>query len=393
MVRTALIPLQLSILILLIPSCGKDSPTGSDNPSNGAAKTFAITGRILESGSGLSGVSVRLAGAGKDTTATTNSTGSYTFIGLPDGSYSLTPTKTDYTFNPQSFTVSVNGANFVAPDITASKSTVPIPKEITFVTIPGGTFQMGNVENAPEGNSDEKPVHTVSVSGFSMSRHEITNAQYAMYLNAALKNGEIYVQNAFVMGAPWGQLYNQGYLSMGFGAGQNKCWITYNGETFSVTPGYDNWPVITVTWYGAKAFAEFYKYDLPTEAEWEYACRGGKQYKYATSDGTISSVKANYYWGSGYISHPVEVGSYPANPFGLHDMCGNLFEWCNDFYSAYSSANESNPMGPSSGYTRVLRGGSFGDHDNYCRSASRYFIKPDYMDNYIGFRVVRRLSP
>lgn len=152
--------------------------------------------------------------------------------------------------------------------------------------------------------------------------------------------------------------------------------------------GHENWPVEWVTWYGSKACALYYGLDLPTESEWEYACRGGKQYKYGTDDGTLSTSKANY---TGII-HPVAVGSYPNNPFGLFDMSGNVCEWCHDWYGTYPSGNVNNPTGAPSGSYRVMRGGGW-FLDGYCRSADRSYNPPDIGTISLGFRVVRRISP
>jgi formylglycine-generating enzyme required for sulfatase activity len=251
------------------------------------------------------------------------------------------------------------------------------------VAIPGGTFQMGNVENVPEGDSNEKPIHTVTLSGFGMSVHEITNTQYAQYLNAALLSGdiELYTGDAYAKTGSWS---GQRYLNIGYSFDtSNKCWITYSSGVFSVTSGYENWPVVAVTWFGSKAFANYYGLDLPTEAEWEYACRGGNQYMYGTDDGTLSSAKANYSQnGPGF---PVFVGSYPANPYGLSELSGNVWEWCHDWYGTYPSGSETNPT-----YLRVVRGGSWHNSSNCCRSAFRGVGSPDSNGSFVGFRVVRR---
>ena len=257
---------------------------------------------------------------------------------------------------------------------------------ITFVTISGGTFEMGDVEN--EGDSDEKPVHTVTVSSFEMGIHEVTNAQYAAYLNAAFASGDIEVTDGDVYGKT-GAWSGQRYLDIGYGNGQNKCWITYSGGVFSVTTGYESWPVVAVTWYGSKAFAEYYGLDLAREAEWEYACRGGRQYKYGTDDGTIGNTKAN---NDNNVGHPVDVGSYPANPYGLYDMSGNVYEWCHDWYEAYPSGSVDNPTGALNGSYRVFRGGNWGCLDYDCRSAYRDGLNPTLRGDGLCFRVVRRVG-
>jgi len=274
------------------------------------------------------------------------------------------------------------------------QSSTPPPhdiKGISFVSIPGGTFQMGDTENA--GYSEEKPVHTVTVSGFEMSMYEITNAQYAKYLNEALAAGDVTATSESVKGAKGaysGQeyIYLSGYDSPYPDA---RCWIKYASGAFSVESGKENYPVVWVTWYGSKAFAEWYGLDLPREAEWEYACRGGKQYKYGTDDGTLSTSNANY-WDNG-IHHPVDVGSYPKNPFGLYDMSGNVWEWCADWYGSYPSGSQTDPTGAQTGSYRVLRGGNWSFYNSLCRSAYRPYFPPGFRISAVGFRVVRRVSP
>jgi len=282
----------------------------------------------------------------------------------------------------------VNAANFYAPDIAATKTSTPAPTEITFVSIPGGTFQMGNIENDINGDTGEKPLHTVTVSSFQMSDAEITNVIYCNWLNNALKSGDITATGMIVTGAK-GAYSGQAYLHLSetYNA-DNKCWISYNNNTFSVMPGKETWPVVYVTWYGAKAFAEWYGLDLAREAEWEYACRGGRQYKYGTDDGTISKDKANYL--NNGPNHPVDVKSYPKNPFGLYDMSGNVWEFCNDWWEAYASGYQTNPLGPQAGLCRVIRGGCFDFTDIGCRSAYRNGINPFLRGYNLGFRVVRR---
>jgi len=259
---------------------------------------------------------------------------------------------------------------------------------ITFVTIPGGTFQMGD----EVGDLDDRcwPVHTVTVSSFDMSIYEVTNAQYAEYLNAAFASGDIEMQSGDVYGKT-GDWSGQSYLDIdAFFFHGDQCWLNYSDGVFSVGPGHENWPVVAVTWYGSKAFAEYYGFDLPREAEWEYACRGGKQYKYGTDDGTISTSKA-YYYNPANVPYPSEVGLYPSNPFGLYNMSGNVSEWCNDWYDDYSSASVTDPTGPSSGSKRVVRFGSWGATAKGCRSALRTGSNPTFiMNGDKGFRVVRR---
>ncbi|MCE5272646.1 SUMF1/EgtB/PvdO family nonheme iron enzyme [bacterium] len=261
---------------------------------------------------------------------------------------------------------------------------------MSLVSLPSGRVSMGG--------------NLATLSAFQMGRYEVTNAQYAAFLNVALADGEITATTSSVTGTK-GAYIGQEYIylcGMSYFLyvldNNNKCWISYNGTSFSVEPGKENMPVVYITWYGAKAFAMKYGFDLPTEAEWEYAARGGRQYEYGTDDGTISPEKANYNRNVGY---PTKVGSYSANPFGLHDLSGNVAEWCNDWYGAYNNQSQTDPTGPSSGSNRVVRGGSWGNvrDPDYLRSGSRFSSKPDggvdtwtwdWPGDGLGFRVVRR---
>ena len=240
-----------------------------------------------------------------------------------------------------------------------------------------------------DGSSDEKPVHTVTLDGFEMSPTEITYAQYAAYLNEALASEDINEPIGGRITGKTGEYSGKNYINL---SGYNDvdsqyCWIGYDNGAFSVEPGYENWPVGFVNWYGHKAFALYYGLDLPTEAEWEYAARGGKQYKYGTDDGTLDSTKANYDYN---IGHPIDVGSYPSNPFGLYDMTGNVWEDVNDWYGEYSSESVANPTGPQSGSKAITRGGSWFRPADGCSTSHRFTGDPGTMHDSFGFRVVRR---
>jgi len=256
--------------------------------------------------------------------------------------------------------------------------------DITLVIIPGGTFQMGD----EVGDLEDwcRPVHTVTLDDFEMSTTEITNEQYAVYLNEALASGDIEIKNDDAYGKT-GDWSGERYLNIGYeNNSDNKCWISYSNDTFTGSSGYENWPVIAVSWYGSIAFALYYGLDLPTEAEWEYAARGGKQFEFGTDDGTISASKANYT----EILHPVDVGSYPANPFGLYDMSGNVSESCNDWFGDYSNDSVTNPTGALTGLYRVSRGGSWSSAAVQCKSAHRVARGVPNVNCVRGFRVVRR---
>jgi len=267
---------------------------------------------------------------------------------------------------------------------------VPVPDEdiheLMFATIPAGSFEMGSVD----GTTDQQPAHTVALTEFEMSIYEITNEQYSDYLNAALAAGDITATAEKAEGAS-GDYSGQEYIRL---TGELntlvKSRISYQDGSFSVESGTEYLPAIYVSWYGAKAFAEYYDLDLPTEAEWECAARGGKQYDYGTNDGTISRNNANYYR---YFTLLTDVGSFPENPYGLYDMSGNVREWCSDWYGDdyYSSSPENNPTGPAEGVYRLNRG-----CDWNTREAAEILVPyrktdlPVTVSPYIGFRVVRR---
>ena len=157
----------------------------------------------------------------------------------------------------------------------------------------------------------------------------------------------------------------------------------------------DNLPVENVSWDDVQAFIRKLnqltgkRYRLPTEAEWEYAARGGNKsrgYKYAGGN-NIDEV-AWYDGNSGERTHP--VGKKRPNELGLYDMSGNVWEWCSDWYDEdyYGNSPQNNPQGPASGSSRVFRGGSWLNYAILCRSASRYYSTPDSRYGLIGFRLV-----
>jgi formylglycine-generating enzyme required for sulfatase activity len=243
-----------------------------------------------------------------------------------------------------------------------------------FASVPGGTCQLGDVEGI--GNITMLPAHTETVTGFEMSRYEITIEQYVMYLRAAQKTGDIVIAGDVVFGVT-GEWSGQAYSAT---VEEYTHYLTY----------YTNLPVFLVSWYGAKSFAQYYGYDLPTETEWEYACRGGQQYLFGTDDGTIDQRKANYS-PSPSVS---PVGSYPGNPFGLYDLSGNVFEWCNDS-STPPGANKTALITQKNATiisARVIRGGGWSNDYTYCRASSRVFGEESFINRVVGFRVVRRLG-
>jgi len=213
-----------------------------------------------------------------------------------------------------------------------------------FIKVPGGTFMMGDTFG--DGDDDEKPVHEVQLAGFYIGKYQVTQGQWKK-----------------VMGN------NPADFQKG-----------------------DDYPVEQVSWDDAQEFVRKltemngrkYEFRLPTEAEWEYAARsGGKKERYAGGD-DIDAV-AWYNENSGGSTHP--VGKKAPNGLGIHDMSGNVWEWCGDWFGDYPSGSVRNPEGPDSGSDRVERGGSWDNTAGLCRSALRIRDSPGERSNNLGFRL------
>ncbi|MGA9291374.1 MAG: SUMF1/EgtB/PvdO family nonheme iron enzyme [Ignavibacteriaceae bacterium] len=235
------------------------------------------------------------------------------------------------------------------------KNTTTNKPDIEFVDIPAGTFMMGSPVTEP-GRKDDEIQHKVILGTFKMSKYPITFAQYDKFCEAT---------------------------------GRNKPWDGGMGR--------GNMPVIEISWYDAKAFAEWMGCRLPTEAEWEYAARANTTTPFYTGD-CITSEQADFNGQKPYtncdtsknIGKPLPVGSFPPNAFGLYDMCGNVWEWTNDWYGEYEVNDTINPKGPETGKKKVDRGGGWYDPAWRCRSAYRAGgDSPNSRGTGIGFRVVK----
>lgn len=238
--------------------------------------------------------------------------------------------------------------------------------------VQGGTFQMGCQIEQFRGYGDEFPVHKVRLDGFQISMHEITCSQYSAFLNSKRVS-------------PEGKMGDVMYLDVL----DNDCPIRYSGGQFVPEKNKGDYPVTEVTWFGAQAFCEWMGGRLPTEAEWEYAARGGKQeknYKYSGSE-KLQQV-AWYQDNAGESCHA--VGQKEPNELGLYDMSGNAWEWCHDWYGMnyYAQSPSENPMGPHSGETRIIRGGAWNMDAWNCRVSNRSSKSPGITYNYYGFRLV-----
>ncbi len=268
------------------------------------------------------------------------------------------------------------------PDIPSANKTVNFVFSILPTSIiPAGTFTMGSPETEVGRNSDETQ-HTVTLSAFRMSKYDITNSQYAAFLNTkgissnGLGTDIVYYGQALISESDWG--------------------LHYSGSQWIPVAGYENNPVIFVSWYGAMEFATYVGGTLPTEAQWEYACRAGTTTPFNTGN-FLTNLQANYDWSQPYNGgtntvttspgRTLPVGSYPANGYGLYDMHGNVYQWCSDGYDDYPTTDQTNPTGAFNDIVRVYRGGSWNWNAEYCRSARRSCnILHDGLSN-VGFRV------
>ena len=254
--------------------------------------------------------------------------------------------------------------------------------ELPWVEVPGGSFQMGS----NDGESWEKPVHTVTLDTFEITKYEITNAEYAQFLNAIGCRFDGHFTDP-----TYGDVR---YIDMDNGQ------IAYSGSKFASKSGLDVYPVIEVSWYGANAFAQWVCGRLPTEAEWEFAARGGNLSRgtiYSGSnsadsvawyeDNSDSEGNSNLFQGHGTM----KVGLKKPNELGIYDMSGNVAEWCHDWYAAdyYSHSPVENPQGPAGGTSRILRGGEWGGDSTACYVYDRGAIQPNYTRPEFGFRVAK----
>ncbi|MDR1169683.1 MAG: SUMF1/EgtB/PvdO family nonheme iron enzyme [Prevotellaceae bacterium] len=233
------------------------------------------------------------------------------------------------------------------PDIDGDRrsSTQRHPAESEMVFVQGGAFLMGCTSEQSDCWDDEKPVHEVTLSSFFIGKYEVTQAQ----------------------------------------------WKALMGTNPSNSKG-DNLPVEKVSWNEVQIFIERLndatgkQYRLPTEAEWEYAARGGnksKGYKYSGSN-LVEDV-AWMVTNSGDVTNP--VGTKPANELGIYDMSGNVWEWCSDWKGIYPASAQNNPAGVSSSSSHVRRGGSWNNAANSCRVANRPGYSPGNSDGDLGFRL------
>jgi len=230
------------------------------------------------------------------------------------------------------------------------------------VLIPAGSFQMGDSKNEPESwMKPSRPVHGVELDGFYMDKYEVTVGQFKQFVE----------QSGYSYEGDW-------------------------NDVAKYSPS-DQHPMIYVTWNDATAYAKWAGKRLPTEAEWEYAARGGlkgKRYPWGDSIGNVAidGHKANYDYDEN-VGRTTVVGIYGANGYGLYDMAGNVWEWCADWYGSdyYSKSPGKNPLGPDTGKYRVFRGGSWNGLANTMRVDFRGLNAPVPRTFDGGFRCVSDL--
>lgn len=254
-----------------------------------------------------------------------------------------------------------------APTASSDRETVAPAVASEMVLLKGGSFQMGDPDEI------DAPVHEVSLSPFHIDTHLVTQALYERLMNSNPSRWKS--EGNPVEQVRWSDAVR--FCNKRSEAeGLQPC---YNLETWSCN-------------------FEANGYRLPTEAEWEYACRAGTATPYFF--GSTTAKLGDYAWFErNSDGHPQPVGRKKPNPWGLYDICGNVWEWCNDFYQVdyYENSAKSDPTGPTEGETKVVRGGAWRFSDDSCRSGYRYNESPGYADvcfgyDIYGFRCVRNAS-
>ena len=263
-------------------------------------------------------------------------------------------------------TVTATASNLIQGIVNIVTAAIPSG----MVLIPAGNFNMGSTSGQPS----EQPVHAVYLDAYYIDKYEVTNGVYKVFMDSGGYNNSAYWTTD---GWTWktNNSITQPYY--------------WNDSTFgyNATNG-PSLPVVGVSWYVVYAYANWAGKRLPTEAEWEKACRAGSDTQYCFGD-DISKLD-EYAWHSSNSSnktHP--IGEKNPNAWGIYDMHGNVWEWCSDWYDEnyYQNSPKKNPTGPAAGTYRVLRGGSWDFLANGYRSAVRYGYSPDdYWSRDVGFR-------
>ena len=263
--------------------------------------------------------------------------------------------------------------------VSCTKWELPEKVNLTYiemVSIPGGTFEMGDTRN--EGEADEMPVHTVTVSSFKMGKYEITQKQYQT-----------------VMGTNPSSFTNCDACPV-----EQISWLDAVAFCNALSDREGKQKVYTINGTTVTANLSANGYRLPTEAEWEYAAGGGSSNRTRFGNGKdianptemnfygLAAGQASYSIVGEYRAKTINTGSFAPNALGLYDMSGNVWEWCSDWYGAYTSGAQTNPTGYATGSGRLVRGGGWGADPAYSRVEHRNNYLPSYRPNDLGFRVV-----
>ncbi|MBJ7449042.1 MAG: SUMF1/EgtB/PvdO family nonheme iron enzyme [Parachlamydiales bacterium] len=250
------------------------------------------------------------------------------------------------------------------PERRQNPLTDPIRTEM--IVVPGGRYFRGS----PHGSRDEMPRHQVNVSGFAIDIHPVTNEQFVRFIEAL--GGEK-------------DHHNHDMIRL------RESRIRRSSGRLSIESGYAKHPVVGVTWYGSLAYAKWVGRRLPTEAEWEIASLGGLEDAIYPTGEEIEKSQANF-----FSADTTSVMSYAVNGYGLYDVAGNVYEWCQDWYDynyyTVSAQEPDNPQGPIQGVYRVLRGGCWKSLKEDLRSSHRHRNNPGTVNRTYGFRCAADLA-
>ena len=293
------------------------------------------------------------------------------FSNITVGKHSLKISKPGYSDYIGSVTIQENQQSSISGSLTKSNSSssslssisgtvVPITVNgVTFnmIKVDGGTFTMGATSEMKDPRDDEKPTHQVTLPSYYIGETEVTQALWKSVMGTTVRDQRDKA---------------------------NFSWSRGEG---------DNYPIYCVSWNDCQDFIKKLniktgkKFRLPTEAEWEFAARGGNMSRHTHYSGSSNIDEVAWYDGnSGSKTHPVKTKK--ANELGIYDMSGNVFEWCRDWKGSYSSKTQNNPTGPDIGAYRVCRGGSWGSNARGCRSSNRVYFAPGNRIDNLGLRLV-----
>lgn len=259
----------------------------------------------------------------------------------------------------------------VSPEIKPKPIVKPILSEM--IKIPAGSFIMGTNIHRP----NERPIHTVNLTSFEIAAYELSNQEFELFVK------------------------DTNYITQAERDSSPITWRSY------FLPGRENYPVVLVSWQDAVAYCDWLsevtgeKYRLPTEAEWEYAARGGLVDQDYPFGAEINEELANFDTQternllSGVVLDYLQpVNSYGKNGYGLYNVAGNVAEWCLDWYDEHYYENyiATDPLGPEKGSFKVIRGGGWASDSNACRVSYRNFNSTSFSMPYLGFRLVKASS-